>query len=307
MVSIYKFYNLFQKTLKHLYEDPRELENIFFLLTTHILKCDKTTVLLQLINKKGKISIFFYKKLIKKLWELKKNRPIQYVIGIAYFFGMKFIVNEKVFIPRPETEELVSWILHIFNTNIITINTGHIQIFDLGTGSGCISITLKKKKPDIGLIYAIDAYTEVIDIARKNAALHNVEISFKKVNILKNIISIPIINKHSINIIVSNPPYVKLSEKKLLHLNIIQYEPHKALFITDEDPLIFYKKISFWIKKSFTGIVYVFFEINQFIYLDIIDFMKKIGFSNIKIKKDCQGFFRMIHAVFYGKNVKNKI
>ncbi|WP_238784557.1 N5-glutamine methyltransferase family protein [Blattabacterium cuenoti] len=235
-----------------------------------------------------------YKKLIKKLWELKKNRPIQYVIGKAYFFGMEFIVNEKVFIPRPETEELVSWILQDNK------NTSNVKIFDIGTGSGCISITLKKKKPEIGHIHAIDFDQETLDIARKNAELHNVEISFKKVDFLKDSISfIPKRNENSVSIIVSNPPYIRLSEKKLLHQNIIQYEPFQALFVPDEDPLIFYKKISFWIKKKLTGVVYVYFEINQFIYLEIIDFLKKIGFLNIKIRKDFQGFFRMIRAVYY--------
>ncbi|WP_185853081.1 N5-glutamine methyltransferase family protein [Blattabacterium cuenoti] len=295
MRSFDKFYRLFQKTLRDLYTEPKEIESLFFLLMTHIFKCDKTTVLLQLSNKK-KINFLIYKTLIKKLWELKKNRPIQYVIEKAYFFGMEFIVNEKVFIPRPETEELVSWILQDNK------NTRNIPIFDIGTGSGCIGITLKKKNPEIGHIYAIDFYQEVLNIARKNAELHNVEISFQKVDLLKDSISIPPkMDENSVSIIVSNPPYVRLSERKLLHPNIIQYEPFQALFVPDEDPLIFYKKISFWIKKKLIGIVYVYFEINQFIYLDIIDFLKKIGFLNIEIRKDFQGFFRMIRAVYYVK------
>ncbi|WP_185871965.1 N5-glutamine methyltransferase family protein [Blattabacterium cuenoti] len=295
MISFDKFYSLFQKNLQNLYKNSKEIESIFFLLMTHIFKCDKTTILLKL-SKKGKIHFIIYKKLIKKLWELKKNKPIQYVIGKAYFFDMEFIVNKNVFIPRQETEELVYWILQDNK------NTKNSQIFDIGTGSGCISITLKKKKPKIGHIYAIDFSQKIIDIARKNAKLHNVKISFKKVNILNS--DIPIqkkINNNSIIIIISNPPYIRISEKKLLHPNIIQYEPFQSLFVPDKDPLIFYKKISFWIKKKLTGIVYVYFEINQFIYLDIIKFLKKIGFFNIKIKKDFHGFFRMIRAVYYKK------
>ncbi|WP_185868780.1 N5-glutamine methyltransferase family protein [Blattabacterium cuenoti] len=288
-----KFYRLFQKTLQNLYTDPKEVENIFFLLMTHVFKCDKTTILLKL-SRKVKIHFLIYDKLIRKLWELKKNRPIQYVIGKTYFLDMEFIVNEKVFIPRPETEELVSWILQDSN------NTRSIQIFDIGTGSGCISITLKKKKPEIERIYAIDFSQKALEIAHKNAELHNVKISFKMVDFLKDSIFIPEMNEIAVSIIVSNPPYVRLSEKKLLHPNIVQYEPYQALFVPDEDPLIFYKKISFWIKKKFTGVVYVYFEINQFIYLDIMDFMKKIGFLNIEIRKDFQGFFRMIRAVYYG-------
>ncbi|WP_185848968.1 peptide chain release factor N(5)-glutamine methyltransferase [Blattabacterium cuenoti] len=296
MESFYKFYCFFQKTLQDLYPEPKELETIFFLLTTHIFQCDKTTILLRL-SRKEKINFFTYDKLIKKLWELKKNRPIQYVIGHTYFFGMKFIVNEKVFIPRPETEELVNWILQEDHS---VYNHNHsIQVFDMGTGSGCISITLKKKKPEIiQHIHAIDSDQKALDIARKNAKLHNVKISLKNVNLLKDSMYIST-NKNSVNIIVSNPPYIKLSEKKLLHPNIVQYEPNQALFVPDEDPLIFYKKISFWIKKRLTGIVYVYFEINQFIYLDIIDFLKKMGFRKIEIRRDFQGFFRMVRAVYY--------
>ncbi|WP_185857703.1 peptide chain release factor N(5)-glutamine methyltransferase [Blattabacterium cuenoti] len=298
MIYLDKFYCFFQKTLKDLYTESKERENLFFLLTTHIFKCDKTTILLRL-SQKEKINFLIYDKLIKKLWELKKNRPIQYVIGHSYFLGIKFIVNEKVFIPRPETEELVYWILQdhkVYNHD----NKNPVQVFDIGTGSGCISITLKKKKPEIVHIYAIDFDTEALDIARKNAKLHNVKISFKNVDILKDIMSIPA-SKNYVNIIVSNPPYVKLSEKKLLHPNIVQYEPYQALFVPDEDPLIFYKKISFWIQKKLTGIIYVYFEINQFIYLDIINFLRKKGFLNIEIKKDFQGFFRMVRAVYYTK------
>ncbi|AFJ90747.1 HemK/PrmC family methyltransferase [Blattabacterium sp. (Blaberus giganteus)] len=298
MKSFYKFYRFFQNTLKNLYPEAKEVENIFFLLTTHIFQCDKTTILLRL-SRKEKINFFTYDKLIKKLWELKKNRPIQYVIGHTYFFDMKFIVNEKVFIPRPETEELVYWILQDHHK----VNRNHsVQVFDIGTGSGCISITLKKKKPEIIHIYAIDSAQGALDIASENAKLHNVKISLKNIDILKNSMNIPTkMNKNTVNIVVSNPPYIRLSEKKLLHPNIVQYEPYQALFVPDEDPLIFYKKISFWIKKRFTGIVYVYFEINQFIYLDIIDCLKQIGFTNIEIRRDFQGFFRMIRAIYYEK------
>ncbi|WP_185856509.1 peptide chain release factor N(5)-glutamine methyltransferase [Blattabacterium cuenoti] len=299
MESFDKFYRVFQNTLQDLYPEPKELESIFFLLTTHIFQCDKTTILLR-ISRKEQIHFVTYDRLIKKLWELKKNRPIQYVIGHAYFFGMKFIVNEKVFIPRPETEELVSWILQDHN-NKDCHHDNPIQIFDIGTGSGCISITLKKKKPEFVHIYAMDSDQEALDIAKKNAKLHNVKISLKNVDFLKDGMAIPTkkINKNSVHIIVSNPPYIRLSEKKLLHPNIVQYEPYQALFVPDKNPLIFYKTISFWIKKRLTGIVYIYFEINQFIYLDIIDLLKKMGFLNIEIRKDFQGIFRMVRAIYY--------
>ncbi|WP_317167997.1 N5-glutamine methyltransferase family protein [Blattabacterium cuenoti] len=266
------------------------METIFFILTTHFFKWDQITVLLKL-SKKEQINSFQYKKLIRKLWELRKNRPIQYVIGKTSFFGMDFMVNEKVFIPRPETEELVSWIIQDHKKN-----NEKIQIFDLGTGSGCISIVLKKKLPKIQQIHAIDFSHEILSIAKKNAMFHDVRIFFKTVDILKNLTSIPI-EKYPMTIIVSNPPYVRFSEKRLLHPNIFQYEPFQALFVSDEDPLIFYKKIIFWIQKKFTGKVCIYFEINQFIYSDILDLMKKTGFLNVEIRKDIQGFFRMIRVI----------
>ncbi|WP_238785113.1 N5-glutamine methyltransferase family protein [Blattabacterium cuenoti] len=234
---------------------------------------------------------------MKKLWELKNNKPIQYVIGKTYFFGIKFFIQENVFIPRPETEELVYWIIK----NHINIHK-KLQVFDLCTGSGCIGITLKQKIPQIRKIYAIDFSKTAIKNAYKNAILNHVELTFIKLDILNNINLIPksIIEKNFINIIVSNPPYVKKSHKKFLH-PIIQYEPHHALFVPDEDPIIFYKKISLWIINNFIGMVYVYFEINQLYYLEIIFFLKRLGFINIKIKKDFQGLFRMISAEYKGK------
>lgn len=136
--NINEFYFLFKKKMNKSFYDNKELENIFFLLVSHVLKCNKTSIIIKLINNEN--IDFFYKKLIKKLLELKKNKPIQYVIGKTYFFGKKFFVNKKVFIPRPETEDLVKKVL---KNNII--NKKNVQIFDIGTGSGCIGITIKKK------------------------------------------------------------------------------------------------------------------------------------------------------------------
>ncbi|WP_185852516.1 N5-glutamine methyltransferase family protein [Blattabacterium cuenoti] len=293
-MSIDKFYHLFYETLQEVYPDSKELESLFFLLTTHVFKCDKTTIILKL-SKKEKIKDYIYKKLIKKLWELKKNRPIQYIIGKTSFFGMDFLVNEKVFIPRPETEELVSWIIQDHK-----INSENVQVFDLGTGSGCIGITLKKKLPKIRHIHAVDLSPESLFIANINSKFHKEKIFLKKVDILQNLISLPILKKYPVNIVVSNPPYVRISEKKLLHPNIFQYEPFQALFVPDEAPFIFYQKILSWIKKKFTGVlVCVYFEINQFLHLDFIEIMKKKGFRNLEIRRDLQGFFRMIRAIYY--------
>ncbi len=216
---------------------------------------------------------------------------------MTYFLEMKFLINKKVFIPRPETEELVHWIIkNHFN------NKNKMQVFDLCTGSGCIGISLKKKLSNIiENVYAIDFSNESIKIARKNAVLNNVKINFMITDIIKNIDSIPnsIINNNFTNLIVSNPPYIKTSNKKNLHYNIICYEPHDSIFVSDKNPIIFYKNISSWIIKKFNGIVYLYFEIDS-IYNNIITKnLKSLGFFNIKTKKDFQGIYRMIYAEYH--------
>ncbi|WP_185882198.1 N5-glutamine methyltransferase family protein [Blattabacterium cuenoti] len=293
-MNINKYYQLFCKTLHSIYSEYRELENIFFLLTTHVFQCDKISIMLKLYHKE-EIEDVIYHKLIRKLWELKKNRPIQYVINNSYFFGMNFFVNENVFIPRPETEELVYWIIK--DHRYISDNK-NIQIFDLGTGSGCIAITLKKFFK-CSIVHAFDFSYKVILIAKQNSYMHNEQIMFRKIDILKNLIDTYVYNnKHNITIVVSNPPYIKFSEKKSLHPNIVQYEPFQALFVPDEDTFIFYKKIILWIKKQFDNEVYLYFEINSSIDLEnIINFMKKHGISNIEIRKDCHGLLRMIRII----------
>ncbi|WP_185850743.1 N5-glutamine methyltransferase family protein [Blattabacterium cuenoti] len=299
-MDINQFYHLFCQSLQDIYSEKKEIESLFFFLTTNILKCNKTTLILKLINGKEKINDEIYKQLINKLSELKKNKPIQYVIGKAYFFGRSFIINDNIFIPRPETEELVSWIIQDHREH-----SENIQIFDIGTGSGCIGITLKKELPKTRHIHAIDSSISSIFIASKNSKIHQEKILIKKIDILQKKTEIPIYKKYKMNIIVSNPPYIRQSEKKLLHPNIFQYEPFQSLFVSDEDPFIFYQAIISWIHENFkTGTVYVYFEINQFLYLEFLIFMKKNGFLNLEIKKDIQGSFRMIRAIF--QHQKNK-
>ena len=273
---LYEFYHFFCKTLQKVYPEKKELETIFFILTTHFFKWDKITILLKL-SKKEQINSFQYKKLIRKLWELRKNRPIQYVIGKTSFFGMNFMVNEKVFIPRPETEELVDIIIDDHKTN----RDNFYKILDIGTGSGAIAIALAKNMKKIS-IYATDISEEALHTAKINAARNNVKISFLHHDILK--------DDHNmlpaeIDIIVSNPPYIPLGERKYLHENI-GFEPDKALFVPDEDPLIFYHAIAEVAKKKLRNGGVLYFETHEKFHCNLSAILNEKGFKEIELLND---------------------
>jgi release factor glutamine methyltransferase len=217
--------------------------------------------------------------------DLKKHRPIQYILGETMFLGLTFSVNEEVLIPRPETEELVDL--------IIRENKGRtLRILDIGTGSGCIAISLKKNLPE-SQVTGVDISEGALALARNNAEANRVAVPFIQLDIL-NIFPLPIAEK--LDIIVSNPPYVTSSEKKGMESNVLNYEPHLALFVPNEDPLLFYRKI---IEVS---VVYlnsggrIYFEINKEKGKEITELLRLSGFDEITVKKDMQGMDRIISA-----------
>ncbi len=218
---------------------------------------------------------------------LKKEEPIQYIIGKTEFYGFPFIVNKHTLIPRPETEELVSWILNTIQTS----NKKPIQILDIGTGSGCISIALKKNNPDVS-IYALDISSEALEVAKQNAERNNVSIHF----IHKDILTTSDLNQ-SFDIIISNPPYVRELEKKEMKNNVLKYEPELALFVPNKNPLIFYQKIAQLASKSLTENGILFFEINEYLFSETEKLLLDIGFHSIEIKKDIFGKNRFIKAL----------
>lgn len=284
-MNFYEFYHFFHKTLKKNYPLKEERENIFFLLACEILNYKKITIRMQLLHKKI-LDKNIYKIFKKKLKKLKNNEPIQYILGKTNFCELDWIVNKNVFIPRPETEELISWVIKDYSSKTIS------YILDIGTGSGCISIALKKKISNAS-IYAIDISNEALKIAHKNAIKHNVNITFYQLDILKN--DPPKFWPH-FDVIISNPPYIRKSEKKLMNPNVYLYEPNKALFVSDKNPLIFYKKIAEWNKKIKNKNSVIYFEINEFLSNEIISLMKKIGYLKIEIRKDSYGNLRMLKA-----------
>jgi release factor glutamine methyltransferase len=233
--------------------------------------------------------------------ELLMHRPVQYVLGEAWFYGMKLFVDENVLIPRPETEELVDWVLE--ETRMIEKRNQEInqkmeiaqkvfQVLDIGSGSGCISIALKKKLPD-SAIYACDISKDALKIAKQNALAQKAYIHFLELDFLKKEERerLP-----DFQILVSNPPYIPNKERSTLGLNITDFEPGLALFVTDDNPLIFYEAIADFAKEKLGENGSIFVEIHE----DYSTHVKKLfsfkGFSAIEIKKDIHGKDRMIKA-----------
>lgn len=221
---------------------------------------------------------------------LKKSEPIQYVLGKTEFYGLNFKITPEVLIPRPETEELVEWI-------ISESVTGKSDILDIGTGSGCIAITLAKKQPEAE-VYAWDISDGALNIATENARLNNVTVHFKNQDVLSiNNIRQLISKGEQYNVIVSNPPYVMESEKKTMDESVLHFEPHEALFVTDENPLLFYDKISTIALDLLKESGKLYFEINREKGDELYRMLKNKGFEDVELRKDISGNFRMIKGV----------
>ena len=271
---------IFHQQLKEIYIE-KEIDSLFFIALEYVTSISKIEYILQ---KEEEIS---EEKLIELkfiLEELTKNKPIQYITKNAYFYGLNFYVNEKVLIPRQETNELVDWVL------MSVTHSKPIKILDIGTGSGCIAITLKKNLP-LSEVFAIDISNEAIQIAQKNANDNEVEINFLQKNILE-------INdlKNNFDIIISNPPYVRELEKLEMAPNVLDNEPHLALFVPDNNPLLFYEKITEIALKNLTEDGMLFFEINQYLSEETKKMIENKGFKNVTLRKDLQENYRMILA-----------
>jgi release factor glutamine methyltransferase len=219
------------------------------------------------------------------LSQLKKEVPIQYLLGKTSFYGLYFEVNENVLIPRPETEELVEWII---NENSITDKTKKLRILDIGTGSGCIAISLAKNLPNAE-VFGIDVSKKAIETAKRNAINNNVDVTFVFLDILETDVL-----TCNFDIIVSNPPYVRNLEKEEIKKNVLDYEPHLALFVDDNDALIFYRKIAVLAKNSLLENGQLFFEINQYLGKEMTDLLETMDFKNIELKKDIYDNDRMM-------------
>ena len=288
-----QYRNYFNETLKTIYPIT-EIDSFFFLLLEEYLGFRRVDIVLKSDFKITQENLNLLQSATK---QLEQEVPLQYIIGKTEFYGLPFVVNKHVLIPRPETEELVACVVSessrvkTFNTSIKqTTETKQLKILDIGTGSGCIPISLKKQLP-FAKISAIDISEEALSVAKKNAVLNNVDIHF----ILQDILKTVALDQHY-DIIISNPPYVRELEKKELKNNVLKNEPHVALFVENDNPLIFYAKIAELAKNYLNKNGLLFFEINQYLGTETIDLVNKKGLRNIQLKKDMFGNDRIVVA-----------
>jgi len=277
IMTLLEYHDLFFKSLKSKI-DKNELGEFFFWIIEHNLSINRINYML---NPQYLINVEKIPGLINSINQLKKNMPIQYVVGQTEFMGMKYFLNIEVLIPRPETEELVSWVL--------VSKPKNQKILDIGTGSGCIAISLAKFLKTCE-ITAWDLNNKILNVARKNAVLNNVDVSFE----IQDIKSIK--TKEKFDVIISNPPYITLGEKQFIKKNVLLHEPHKALFVFDKDPLFFYKKIISFALNSLKKNGCIYFEINEMFLEDVTKLLNNRGFYDIEHKKDFRSKNRMVKA-----------
>ena len=266
-------------------QDEQEIESFFFILTEYLHNLKRVDVAL---NPNYEISDAAIEKWNAILVDLQQEKPIQYITGEAWFYGLQFEVNENTLIPRPETEELVEFILK--ETSNFQLPASSLNILDIGTGTGCIPISLKANLPQANFS-AIDVSEQALEVAKRNAASNKAEINFIQANILE-VLDL----NQNFDIIVSNPPYVRNLEKQEIKKNVLDYEPHLALFVEDTDALLFYRKIAQLALKNLSPNGLLFFEINQYLGNETVKLLENLGFKNIELKKDIYGNDRMVKS-----------
>ena len=273
-----KLINIIPKFLSEINNfSRREVESFAYLSIEKILGYSKSDCIIYSNQELSNNNIISLENIIN---DIKQNIPIQYILGEAHFYDLKFKVNSSTLIPRGETEELIQYILlHDF-----------ISVLEIGTGSGCIAVSIAKNSN--AKITAIDNSIGALEIAKSNAVLNSVEINFQ----LRDVFNFSDIKKY--DLIVSNPPYVLESEKKLMDKNVLDYEPHNALFVSDNDPLAYYKEIAKIATNNLNKNGLLFFEINEKYSNQIIELLSNLNFVDIELKKDINGRDRIIKSIF---------
>lgn len=273
-----KLVNIIPKFLSEINNfSRREVESFAYLSIEKILGYSKSDCIIHSNQELSNNNIISLENIIN---DIKQNIPIQYILGEAHFYDLKFKVNSSTLIPRGETEELVQYILlHDF-----------ISVLEIGTGSGCIAVSIAKNSN--AKITAIDNSIGALEIAKSNAVLNSVEINFQ----LRDVFNFSDIKKY--DLIVSNPPYVLESEKKLMDKNVLDYEPHNALFVSNNEPLVYCKEIAKIATNNLNKNGLLFFEINEKYSNQIIELLSNLNFVDIELKKDINGRDRIIKSIF---------
>lgn len=280
---------IFHRELDHIY-GKEEVDSFFFLCTEHYLNLPRFLVALEpeFTLVKSETDTFF-----KVIEDLSHQKPIQYILGKTEFYGLKFKVNENVLIPRPETEELVDLIIKCHSDGI---EESQIEILDIGTGSGCIAISLAKNLPN-ARVYALDVSKEALKVAEKNAELNEADINFIRADILSFDYHSAFDADTKFDVIVSNPPYVRYLEKQKMKPNVLDHEPHLALFVEDNDPLIFYRAIAEFAVKNLKQKGALYFEINQYLGEETKHLLLELDFDDVELRKDLNDNNRMLKGI----------
>lgn len=283
--------NIFHKELDDIH-GKEEVDSFFYILTDEFLGMPRLALSLQpnfAITKEEEQPLF------EALSKLKREEPIQYILGKTEFYGLSFKLNEHTLIPRPETEELVSWVISKHATSNKQLN-----ILDIGTGSGCIAIALSKNISN-AKVFALDVSAEALNVAKENAIMNGVEVKFLQSDILNrsnwNLDPKFRDENLSFDIIVSNPPYVRNLEKAGMKNNVLNFEPELALFVEDHDPMIFYRTIGEFATKYLKNEGQLFFEINQYLGNEMVQLLEDFNFEHVELKKDIFGKDRMIKGI----------
>tara|TARA_R110002051_G_scaffold225441_2_gene288357 strand:+ start:320 stop:1171 length:852 start_codon:yes stop_codon:yes gene_type:complete len=279
------------KEIKHIFHielddiyPKEEVDSFFYLMVEHYLGLQRFVLALEpntIVSKEEEQPLF------EGLSQLKLQRPLQYILGVAHFMDMEFKVDENVLIPRPETEELVRWILEQEQEGETVRN-----ILDIGTGSGCIAIALAKNLPN-AKVYALDISEASLKVAEENAINNGVSIEFINTDILQTERL-----AFQFDVIVSNPPYVRELEKKEMSSNVKDHEPGHALYVPDNNPLLFYRKITEFAALHLRSEGSLYFEINQYLGKETMRVMEDHGFSDVQLRKDMFGNDRMLKGKF---------
>ena len=289
--------SLIKKELNAIY-DHNESANIALLVLEDCTGFSGTDIIM---NKELEISSVQEEKIHHNIQRLLKHEPIQYIMQKAWFYGMELYVDKSVLIPRPETEELVDWIVKdikasgkdVFQKAATDADvTKQLKILDVGTGSGCIALALKKTMPKAE-VWGCDVSDEALNVARRNGSDLDVRVDFQGIDFLDEAQQklLP-----TVDIIVSNPPYIPATEKEHMNANVTTHEPHTALFVPDNDPLVFYKAIIEFSKKRLYDNGSVYLEIHENWGEAVTILFMNAGYENVELKKDMQGKDRMVKA-----------